>query len=1111
MPPVTLAAIQVEPARIVLQGKWAAHAMLVTCRLSDGSTRDFTAAAEYASGNPAIAEVRADGIVRPVSDGEVPITVVAKLGGSTASAQVLVTVKEAASEAATFLRDVMPLLSRSGCNAAQCHGAAMGKGGLKLSMFGGEPEADYEAITKMHWGRRINKVEPLKSLLLLKASNAVAHTGGVKIDPASAEHAMLAAWIAQDVPWGDDKLHKPTGIAIFPSEATLAKGDSRQLLVRAVHADGSERDVTRWAAFASSDPAVVTVDAGGRIKVEGFGEATVSAVFMRQSAVIRVLSPQPLPVPFAKPAPNNRIDELVFAKLQKLGLPPSEVCTDEAFLRRAFLDVIGVLPKSEEVRAFLGDPDPAKRTKVIEQLLARDEYADFWALKWSDLLRIKSEYPVRLWPRGVQTYYRWVHSSVAANKPYSQFARELLTANGSDFQVGPANYYRAVQKRDPQTYAEATSVLFLGARLECARCHGHPTESWGLDDCLGMAAFFSKVAIKATQEWKEEVVFSNQYGGVYHPKLRDYVNPKSLGAEALNLPRDQDPRPQFAEWLTSPQNPWFAKVMANRVWYWLMGRGIVHEPDDFRSTNPPSNPELLDYLAQEFADHNYDVKYLFRLILNSKTYQLSSKPNDFNSLDKKHFSHYVVRRLGAEQLLDAVCQITGVSDQFASWIPVPPTIMPAGSRAAQVFDGDIKNPLLDVFGRPLRDTPYECERKLSGSVRQSLHLVNSDHFEGKVANSPNLQRLLQANKPDPETIDEVYLATLARPPRPEERQKIVDYLSGAGKIVAPQFETDKKAADDAVAKVQSELQQAQAALEAAQKAAQDVEAVAVAAMATVTETTSAQTAAETAAAGKRQQATDAKKMVDDLAQNQLPAAEAKLAQLVQAVTEATSVKAAADQALAAANNALASLQPAADVSEKTAQEAAARSQAISQDSSKSEEEKKQAVAEAAAHRTAADVVKNALSQSQQQQQQAQSAVSAAAEKVAQAEAPKKAAEDVITGLKQQTAAATQAYEGAETAAKDAETAAANAKVAADNARAAHAAAAATVTEKQKVTADAQAVRDKLANDEKAAVAQAADAAKKLADAVAALKPNRDQAFQDLVWALMNTKEFLFNH
>jgi hypothetical protein len=1021
-----------------------------------------------------------------------------------------VTVKEAANESANFLRDVMPLFTKLGCNAIECHGSTLGKGGFKLSMFGAEPDADYEALTRMHLGRRINRVEPGKSLVLLKATNAVAHTGGAKIEPGSPEYAMLAAWIAWGVPWGDDKLDKPVSVKVSPKDKVLAKGETQQALARAVYADGSERDVTRLASFASSDPTVAAVDASGKITAQGFGEAVVSVTFMRRWDTVRVVTPQPLPTPFPAVAPNNKIDELLFAKLRKLGFPPSELCSDEVFLRRVCLDVIGSLPKPDEARAFLADPDPAKRAKLIDRLLQRDEYADFWALKWGDLLRIKSEYPVRLWPRGVETYYRWVRDSIAANKPYDQFARELITANGSDFDVGPANYYRAVQKREPQTYAEATAVLFMGARLDCARCHAHPTENWGLDDALGMAAFFSKVAIKATQEWKEEIVYANPYGGVYHPKLRDYVNPKFLGGEVVEMPRDQDPRPKFAEWLTSPQNPWFAKVMANRVWYWLLGRGIVHEPDDFRSTNPPSNPELLDYLTKEFVDQKFDVKHLFRLILNSKTYQLSSKPNDFNRADKVNFSHYYVRRMGAEELLDAVCQVTGTSDQLASWIPVPPTIMPAGSRAIQVFDGDIKNPLLDLFGRPLRDTCYECERKRGGSVRQSLHLVNSDHFEGKVAGSPALQRLFQANKPDPEIIDELYLATLSRLPRPEERQKVVDYMSGAGKTVPPQLEADKKSADDALAKVRADLGQANAAYEAAEKTAKEAEAAAAATTA-ATQAATAQAEAEKAAAAKRQQATDAKKTADDLVANQQKPAEAKLAPLAQAVTDAAAAKAAADRALADASAAVAPAQQAYDAAEKAAQEAAARSKAISEDASKSDEEKKQADDEAEAKRKAADEAKNVLSQAQQKQQQSQTDVNTAAEKLAQAEAQKKPVEDELAKIREQVSAATQAYQSADKAAQEAETAAANAKTAADTARTAQTTVAAAATEKRKLAGEAQAARDKLAGDEKTAAAKAAEAAQKLAEATAALKPPRDRAFQDLLWALMNTKEFLFNH
>ena len=438
-----LASIQVEPSKLVLQGKWARQALVVTGQLSDGSVKDLTAGAEFKSANPAIADVGPDGFIRPVADGEVPIAVVAKFGDAAASTQVVVSVKEAANESVSFLRDVLPLFSKLGCNGIQCHGSALGKGGFRLSMFGAEPDADYEALTRLHLGRRINRVEPLKSLVLLKATNAVAHTGGPRIQPNSPEYALLAGWVAQDLPWGDDKLHRPVSVKIWPKDKALAKGEVQQVLARAVYADGSERDVTRLASFASSSPPVATIDPNGKVKAEGFGEAVLSATFMRRSDTARFLIPQPLPAPFPKLDPNNKIDELVWARLQKLGFPPSELASDEVFLRRVYLDAIGCLPKPEEARAFLADPDPAKRTKLIDRLLERDEYADFWALKWGDLLRIKSEYPVRVWPRGVQTYYRWVRTSIAANKPYDQFVRELITANGSDFQVGPANYFRA--------------------------------------------------------------------------------------------------------------------------------------------------------------------------------------------------------------------------------------------------------------------------------------------------------------------------------------------------------------------------------------------------------------------------------------------------------------------------------------------------------------------------------------------------------------------------------------------------------------------------------------------------------------------------------------------
>lgn len=726
------------------------------------------------------------------------------------------------SDAPNFLCDIMPLWTKYGCNTADCHGSAAGQGGLRLSLFGTDPGADFAAITQVDAGRLINTPEPAASLLLLRVTNTIPHTGGERIPLESQDYAALAAWIACGVPFGDQHQHAVGSVQLVPGDLVLTPGDRPQLQVRAEFADGHLRDVTRLACFATSAPEVGTVDAGGVFTAHGAGETVVFATYLRRTAVARVLVPQRLPFAFPEVAANNRIDELVFDKLRTLGIPPSPVCSDAVFLRRVHLDVIGALPTADEARAFLADPDPTKRARLIERLLARDEYADFWALKWGDLLRIKSEYPVRVWPRGVQTYYRWVHDSLAANVPYDQFVRELIMANGSDFQVGPANYYRAVPKRDPPSYAEATAALFLGARLECARCHAHPHERWDAEDVLGMAAFFSKVAIKTSQEWKEEIVYFNPHGAVLHPHRNDYVDPKLLGGETLALPRDQDPRPALAQWLTAPENERFAEVMANRVWCWLLGRGIVHEPDDFRTTNPPSHPELLAFLAREFVEHQFDVKHLFRLILNSKVYQLSSSPHEHNRFDRVHFSHYRLRRLGAEQLLDAVCQVTGTSDQFASWVPVPPTIMPAGSRAVQIFDGDIKNQLLDLFGRPLRDTPYECERKSGGSVRQSLHLVNSDHFEGKVAGSPTLHRLLQEHSTDQQVSEELYLATLTRYPTAEETRAFQDYRDGVGLMVSPEGAARVQAAEQAAAAAHAALEHAASAGEDTAAAAQQL-------------------------------------------------------------------------------------------------------------------------------------------------------------------------------------------------------------------------------------------------------------------------------------------------
>ncbi len=671
----------------------------------------------------------------------------------------------------------MPLIEKLGCSAAACHGAQKGRGGLALSLFGGDPDLDYEALVKAAGGRRIDKIEPEQSLLLLKLSGALPHAGGAPLPPDSASYRLWLRWIARGAPYTNRSDPAVLSLALASERTTLSKGQSAQLTAALNLSDGSRRDVTGLAAYASSDTNVVVVDEAGRMVARGFGESVIVASHLRRTSLLRVLVPQPLPAPFPPMAAHNRVDELVHARLKSLGFPPSEPCSDPEFLRRVHLDAIGTLPTPDEARAFLADADPRKRARLIDRLLEREEYADFWALKWGDLLRIKSEYPVRVWPKAVQTYHRWVRASLAENKPADRFARELITATGSNFRDGPANFLRAVSSKDPQSLAESAALVFMGARLGCARCHAHPVEAWGLDDDLGLAAFFARVAFKPTQEWKEEIVYFNPKGAVKHPRTRQAVKPRWPGGPTLQVGPDEDPRTRFAAWLTEPQNPWFARNLANRVWFWLLGRGLVQEPDDQRPTNPPTNPELLDFLAGELAAHKYDLKHLYRLILNSRTYQASSKPTPWNAADAVHFSHYQVKRLGAEPLLDAISQVTETTETFASQIPEPYSKLPPGHRAAQLADGNVGVPFLELFGRPPRDTPYEGERTAESSLWQALYFISSEQLEAKVTASPRLQRLVKEGRTDAQIVDELYRAAVARPPEPPDKRRLVEYLA----------------------------------------------------------------------------------------------------------------------------------------------------------------------------------------------------------------------------------------------------------------------------------------------------------------------------------------------
>jgi len=465
-----------------------------------------------------------------------------------------------------------------------------------------------------------------------------------------------------------------------------------------------------------------------------------------------------------EPVPRNQIDRLVFGRLERLGIQPANVCSDAVFVRRVYLDVIGTLPTAKEAWEFLQDKNPNKRQVLIDRLLERPEYADYWAMKWSELLRVKAEFPINLWPNAVQAYYRWIHTSLCDNMPYDRFAREMLTASGSNFRVGPVNFYRAVQSKTPEGIAQAVALTFMGERAD----------KWPKERLNGMANFFTQVGYKSTSEWKEEIVFFDP--AKTNAQGRITTSATFPDGRTVQLSADRDPREVFADWLVSPQNPWFTRNIANRVWSWLLGRGIIHEPDDIRPDNPPSNPELLAYLEKELIAARYDLKQLFRLILNSTTYQLASIPKKRSAEAEANFAYYPLRRLEAEVLIDALNQITGTTEQYASPIPEPFTFIPEDQRSICLADGSISSSFLEQFGRPSRDTGFESERNNRPSADQRLHMLNSSHIQRKLENGPKLQYLIREKSANPrELVASLYLLILSRLPTEEEWKAAAEY------------------------------------------------------------------------------------------------------------------------------------------------------------------------------------------------------------------------------------------------------------------------------------------------------------------------------------------------
>lgn len=744
----------------------------------------------FESSNPQVVRI-SNGVVVPVGNGEAVVT--AKIGERAAIANVKVVAFDVPNRW-SFRNHVQSIFSKTGCNSGACHGAAAGKNGFKLSLRGYDPDADYFTVTRQSRGRRVVPSDPGRSLILTKPTGAIPHKGGVRFDVNSLEYRVIAEWIAagQAGPaTSDPRLER---LELLPDATVLKKGDSQQLLVRAHFSDGKVEDVTRWAKYTSTNQTVARVDDNGLVSITGNGEGAVVAWYLAKNGTASITVPYENPVSpevFANAARANFIDDLVLAKLQNLNIPPSPDATDSEFLRRASLDTIGLLPTADEVRAFLADTAPDKREKLVDKLLSRPEYVDYWTHRWSDLLLVTG---AKLRPPAVEAYSKWIRTQVAENTPWNEFAHAVVTARGSTLENGAANFYALHE--DPQDMAETVSMAFLGMSINCARCHDHPLEKWTNDDYYGMANLFARVRSKGWGGASESgdgnrVVFVATEGELIQPRTAHPQTPKPLDGTPISFDATADRRNHLSEWLTSPENPYFSRAVVNRIWANYLGVGLVESIDDMRLTNPPSNERLLAAMSKFLVENNYDLKALMRVILNSKTYQRSSRPAPGNEADDRFYSHSYPRRLKAEVLLDALSQVAEVPTEFKG--------KPAGTRALELADADVESYFLKTFGRPERIITCECERTNEPSMVQVLHITNGDTLNGKLeAKNNRISRLMTAKATPQQIVQELYLAALARLPQPEEEAKILAALAESREQETQAVLTQLRGALDAV-------------------------------------------------------------------------------------------------------------------------------------------------------------------------------------------------------------------------------------------------------------------------------------------------------------------------
>lgn len=770
----------VSPAAAKLEGNFARMQLVVTRVEAGGApnerSEDVTRTAKFESTDPSIVAVDAQGRLLAHKNGEAKLVVT--VGDQ--RREVPVSVSGVLDQPnVLFTREVRPILSKSGCAMAACHAAQHGQGGFKLSVFGFDPDQDRAAIVRDSISRRTDFVSPDNSLFLLKPTAQVAHGGGRRLIKDSVDYQILRAWIGGGAPPAAKDEPEVKQLHLFPSRRVGAVGLQQQLRVEAEYAGGARRDVTAWARFDTTDDGVVAVDRDGLAKIVGKGQGAVMVRFEGQAAISLMVSPFADKVELAGWQNQNFVDELASAKFRELGIEPSPLCDDATFIRRAFLDALGTLPTPEETLAFIQSADPNKRATLVDQILGfaespsggqyNESYAAYWTLRWSDLINNNSR---ELGNQGMWAMHNWIRESFRGNKPFDKFVRELVTAKGSIYRTGPANYFRI--HRDSSLLAEATAQLFLGVRLECAKCHHHPFEKYGQEDYYSLAAYFSRVGTKGSQEFGlfggESVILVKDAGDVRHPRTGQLLNPKPLEGPAADNPLDR--RLALADWLAAKDNPFLARSVANRYTRYLLGRGLVEPVDDMRSTNPASNPPLLDALAKKFVDSGFNLKQIMRTIMQSRLYQLSSQPTPANAGDTKFYSHYTVKRLSAEPLADAIDRVTGVSTKYRN--------LPPGTRAIELPDAEYPDYFLNTFAKPRRMSVCECERSPDPSLTQALHTLNGDTLTAKFADkNGRLAKLIAAAKPHDEVVTELYLVTLCRLPTDAERVASQKFLSTA--------------------------------------------------------------------------------------------------------------------------------------------------------------------------------------------------------------------------------------------------------------------------------------------------------------------------------------------